>query len=270
MSNKKTLEEIKHLCKKFRKDIIELLHSKQTGHPGGSLSAVEILSVIYFMKANYDINDENRDRVILSKGHAAPILYIILSELGFFDKSELDNFRQLGSILQGHPTFKTPGVDAITGPLGLGISFAGGLSLGIKSRNLDSKVYCLLGDGEMQEGIVWETVMSAAKFKQDNLICILDHNGVQLDGLVKDIMPSSDHVQIFKDFGWQTFSVDGHDISALSDVLDEAISVKGKPIFIDAKTVKGKGISFMENKNIWHGKPIDKDCYEKAIKELEA
>ncbi len=272
MSNKKTLEEIEVLCKKFRKEIIEMLHSKQTGHPGGSLSAVEILSVIYFLESNIDasdINNPNRDRVVLSKGHAAPILYIILSEMGLFDKKELDTFRQLGSILQGHPTFKTPGIDAITGPLGLGISYSAGMALGMKLNNVDSRVYCLLGDGEMQEGVLWETTMSAVKFKQDNLICILDHNGVQLDGQVKDIMSySNDIVSIFNTFGWKTFDVDGHDVKAVSEVLKEARTVKGQPIFVNAKTVKGEGVSFMENQNAWHGKPIDKESYDKAIQEL--
>lgn len=265
----KSVSEVRDLCKKFRKDIIELLYEKQTGHPGGSLSAVEILSVLYFMKANYDIKKEDRDRIILSKGHAAPLLYIILAELGLFDKSELKTFRQLGSILQGHPTFKTPGVEAITGPLGLGLSFAAGISLGLKNKHFDhSKVYCLIGDGELQEGIVWETFMSSAKYKQDNLICILDNNGVQLDGLVHDIMPLENHNDIFKSFGWHTFDVDGHNIEDLSNVFDEANKVKGKPICINAKTIKGKGLSFMEGQNIWHGKPIDKDSYEKAQREL--
>ncbi len=271
MQASKNVTELTLLCNRFRKDIISMLHSKQTGHPGGSLSAVEILSTLYFMKMNIDPKNpqmENRDRLILGKGHAAPILYIILAELGFFPKSELENFRQLNSILQGHPTFKVPGVEAVTGPLGMGLSVAAGMAAGLKLNKTDSKVYCVIGDGELQEGIVWETFMSASKFKQDNLICILDRNGVQLDGLVKDIMPIQDLDAVLKGFGWEVLNVDGHDITALSSVLDTANSIKGKPVFIIAKTIKGKGVSFMEHQSAWHGKPIDKESYTQAILEL--
>ena len=271
MTNKLDVKSLEQQCKKLRCDLIDMLFSKQTGHPGGSLSAVEILSSLYFSKMNIDGKNPNmvdRDRFILGKGHAAPMLYLILAELGFFPKEELKTFRQLGSILQGHPTMKTPGVEAVTGPLGMGLSVAAGMAAALKMEGFTSKVYCLIGDGELQEGIMWETAMSASKYKQDNLICILDHNGVQLDGMVKDIMPLDSVSDLFRDFGWEVFSVDGHNLQDLLNLWEKVSSCKGKPIFIDAKTVKGKGISFMENNHGWHGKAIDEESYHKAMSEL--
>jgi len=264
--------EIERLCNRFRIDLVKMLHSKQTGHPGGSLSANEIVTTLYSEKMDIDVSnpqDPDRDRFVLGKGHAAPILYLNLAEKGFFPKSELRNFRQINSILQGHPTLKTPGVDAVTGPLGLGISAASGMAMGMKLDNSEKYVYCLMGDGEIQEGIVWEAAMGAAKHRLDNLICILDNNGVQLDGLTKDIMPMGDITAKWESFGWKVIEINGHSIKAISNAIDLAKTLKGQPILINADTVKGKGISFMEHKNIWHGKPIDDNNLEIALKELQ-
>lgn len=261
------------LCQKFRIDLIELLYKIQTGHPGGSLSAVEIITTLYFKKMNHldpkSPESAKRDRFILSKGHAAPILYLVLAEKGFFPKEELKTLRQTGSCLQGHPcSRKTPGVDLSTGPLGLGLSAGIGMSLSAKLDASDYYTYVLLGDGELNEGIVWEAAMSASKFKVDNLIAILDYNGVQLDGTNEEIMPLGDVAAKWKSFGWNVLMADGHNTEEISDAIDRAKKVKGLPSIIIAKTVKGKGVSFMESKNTWHGKPIDGDSYNCAMKEL--
>lgn len=267
------VDEIKELCKKFRIDLIELLHEKQTGHPGGSLSITEILTVLYFKEMNIDPqnpNWEDRDRLVLGKGHAAPMLYLNLAEKGYFSKEELKNFRQINSSLQGHPTLKTPGVDAVTGPLGLGISVASGMAMGLKLDNKnEQRVYCILGDGEIQEGIVWEAAMGAAKHKLNNLICILDNNGVQLDGLTKDIMPLNNIRERWESFGWEVIDIDGHCIESIIEGLDAAKNIIDKPVLLNAETIKGKGICFMENKNIWHGKPIDAINYKEAMIQLK-
>lgn len=260
------------LCKQFRIDLIELLHSIQTGHPGGSLSATEIVTTLYFDKMNVDAEDaksEERDRFILGKGHAAPILYLALAEKGFFPKEDLKTLRQLNSYLQGHPCAKkTPGVELSTGPLGLGLSAGLGMALGAKVNKQDFYTYVLLGDGEIQEGIIWEAAMSASKFKVDNLIAILDNNGVQLDGTTEEIMPMGDIEGKWQAFGWNVINIDGHNVEEISKAIDEAKTLKGKPTLINAKTVKGKGVSFMEGKNTWHGKPIGEDEYRQAIAEL--
>ncbi|MDF2614193.1 MAG: transketolase [Clostridia bacterium] len=271
--SKEKLNELTVINKRFRRTLIDLLYKIQTGHPGGSLSCTEILTLLYFEKMNItkeNLNSMGRDRFILGKGHAAPMLYITLAEKGFFPKEELQNLRQINAMLQGHPCSKTtPGVELSTGPLGLGISAGCGMAQGLKLRNEDSMVYVVMGDGEIQEGIVWEAAMAASKFKLNNLVAILDNNGVQLDGTVEEIMPMGDIRAKWEAFGWHVIEADGHDISSLSDAIDEAKGYKDGPSIINAKTVKGKGISFMEGKNIWHGKPISKDEYEAAIKELE-
>lgn len=268
-----TTKYLNNLCRKFRIDLIQMLHKAQTGHPGGSLSATEIITTLYFEKMKVfpqDPNNAERDRFILSKGHAAPMLYLTLAEKGFFSKEELKSFRQLDSILQGHPCIKgTPGVDLSTGPLGLGISAAAGMAIGNKLKNINSYVYVLMGDGELQEGIVWEAAMSASKFKLNNLIAILDNNGVQLDGTVEEIMPMLDITKKWEAFGWNVINIDGHDVGRISEAIDSAKQSIVKPTIIIAKTIKGKGISFMEGKNIWHGKPINNEEYEKAMAELQ-
>jgi transketolase len=264
---------LERLCKGFRQDLIKLLHGIQTGHPGGSLSSAEIMTTLYFEKLKVDAKnprDPNRDRFVLGKGHAAPMLYMILAEKGFFPKSELVTLRQLDSKLQGHPcALKVPGVELSTGPLGLGLSAGLGMALAAKLDGLDYRTYVLMGDGELQEGIVWEAAMSAAKFKADNLTVIVDNNGVQLDGTLEEIMPMGDIAAKWRAFGWHVIGIDGHQVEAISDAVDAAKLVKSQPTVIIAKTVKGKGVSFMEGQSAWHGKPIGKDDYVNAMKELE-
>jgi transketolase len=263
---------LKEKCHQFRVDLVELLHDIQTGHPGGSLSAVEILTALYYERLNILPDNPSyldRDRFILGKGHAAPILYLVLAERGFFPKAELGTLRQINSILQGHPCArKTPGVDLSTGPLGLGISAAVGMAAAAKLDNKKLYTYVLMGDGESQEGIVWEAAMAASKFKLDNLIGIIDYNGVQLDGTVEEIMPMGNLADKWKSFGWYVIETDGHDIQAILTAIDQAKTVTGQPVMIIAKTVKGKGISFMEGKNTWHGKPISDQEYADALREL--
>jgi len=265
-------KKIIDLCKGFRKELIESLHAIGSGHPGGSLSATEVITTLYFHELNVNPknpNDPDRDRFILSKGHAAPMLYLNLAEKGYFDKSELSNLRQLNHMLQGHPCAKTtPGIDLSTGPLGLGISAAAGMAIAGKLDKKGYNVYVLIGDGETQEGIVWEAAMAASKYKLDNLIVILDHNKVQLDGTIDEIMPLGDINAKWESFGWKVIETDGHNVRDISNVLEEAKRAKGKPTIIIAETVKGKGISFMEGKNIWHGKPIDDEHFNIAMKEL--
>jgi len=264
--------ELVNLCKKFRKELIECLHVIGSGHPGGSLSATEIITTLYFneLKVNpKNPNDPDRDRFILSKGHAAPMLYLNLAEKGYFDRRELCNLRQLNHMLQGHPCAKTtPGVDLSTGPLGLGISAAVGMALAGKLDKKKYNVYVLIGDGETQEGIIWEAAMAASKYKLDNLIVILDHNKVQLDGTIDEIMPLGNINAKWESFGWKVIETNGHSIRDISSALEEAKRVKVKPTIIVAETVKGKGISFMEGKNIWHGMPIDDEHFNIAMKEL--
>lgn len=267
-----TIQQLKDLCLQFRKDLIEMLHSVQTGHPGGSLSSVEILAAIYFLHAKVDPNNPSwpeRDRVVLCKGHAAPMLYRVLAEKGFFGKTELKALRQCGSMLPGHPSAKdTPGVDLASGPLGIGLSAALGMALTQKLDGTGSFTYAILGDGELNEGTVWEALMSAVKFKADNLIAIIDNNGVQLDGCCEEIMPMGDLKAKFKAFGANVLEVGGHDIEAISDAIVKAKATKGVPTVIIAHTVKGKGVSFMEGKNLWHGSPISEDNYRQAMAEL--
>lgn len=265
-------EELQNQCLTFRRELIDLLHSIQTGHPGGSLSCTEILTALYFEVMNIDPENpemEGRDHLILSKGHAAPILYIALAEKGFFPKEELKNLRQTGSMLQGHPcVHKTPGVELSTGPLGLGLSAGLGMALAARLKGRDSYTYVVMGDGEIQEGCIWEGAMSAAKFGADHLIGILDNNGVQLDGTNEEIMPMGDIRAKWEAFGWNVIPCDGHDVEDFCRTVDEAKGMKGKPTLILAKTVKGKGVSFMEGRNTWHGKAINDEEYAKAKAEL--
>ncbi len=262
-------------CKQSRIDLINLLHTIQTGHPGGSLSTIEIMTILYHEILNIDPKNPNkpdRDVFIMGKGHAAPVLYMMLADLGFFPKEQLATLRQLGSCLQGHPCArKLAGVDLSTGPLGLGISAAVGRAVAAKLDKSPECVYLLMGDGEIQEGIVWEAAMAASKYKLDNLVAIIDNNGVQLDGLIEQIMPLGDIKAKWTSFGWQVLEADGHDLSDMYDKLTKAKSLKGgKPVMIIAKTVKGKGVSFMEGKSAWHGKPISAADHAAALKELEA
>ena len=271
-----TVEEQKTLnerCRRFRKDVIKALYERQTGHPGGSLSVCEILTVLYFKELNVDPKNPNwkdRDRLVLCKGHAAPMLYRVLAEKGFFSKEEMSTLRCINSRLQGHPcSLDVPGVDLSSGPLGIGLSAALGMAIALRSNNSSSRVYAVLGDGEINEGTIWEACMAAYKFKADNLCAILDWNGVQLDGTTEKIMPMLDIRVKFSAFGWNCIECNGHDVRELYDALKQAKKTKGVPSIILAHTVKGKGVSFMEGKSAWHGKPIDEVSYKKAIEELD-
>ena len=266
-------KKLKSLCRELRIELIEQLFRIQTGHPGGSLSVTEILATLYFNVMNVKSEDPHwadRDRFVLSKGHAAPMLYLILAKKGFFPMDELKNLRQINSILQGHPcAHLTPGIEVSSGPLGLGISAATGMAAAAKLDGKSWKTYVLLGDGEIQEGIVWEAAQSASKFKLDNLIAILDWNGVQLDGPVESVMPSGDIAAKWSAFGWRVIKTDGHDLECLDKAIETANDGDGRPTIILAKTIKGKGVSFMEGQNKWHGSPIDEESYKSAIKELK-
>ena len=270
-----TEEDIKNLEDKarlIRQDILEEVYSAQSGHPGGALSIVEILTVLYFNQMNIDPKNpknENRDRLVLSKGHCCPALYGALAERGYFDKAELKNFRKVGSMLQGHPDMKhIPGVDMSAGSLGQGLSAANGMALASKMDSKGFRVYCILGDGEIQEGQVWEAAMSASNYKLDNLCIIVDNNNLQIDGKVDEVMNIYPLKEKFESFGFEVFEVDGHNIDGLISVFQKAKTVKGKPTAIIAKTVKGKGISFMENAVEWHGKAPNEEQYEIAKKDL--
>lgn len=265
-------EELQRQCSKFRNDLIDLLYSIQTGHPGGSLSCTEILTSLYFEIMNVNPEDpemEGRDHLILSKGHAAPMLYLVLAEKCFFPKEELKTLRQMDSMLQGHPcVHKTPGVELSTGPLGLGLSAGLGMAMADRIKGLDSYTYVVMGDGEIEEGCIWEDAMSASKFGADHLIGILDNNGVQLDGTLEEIMPMGDIGAKWKAFGWNVIPCDGHDVEDFCRAVEEAKKTKGRPSLILAATVKGKGVSFMEGKNTWHGKAINDNEYAQAKAEL--
>ena len=265
-------KELDALCLKFRQNLIETLHAIQTGHPGGSLSVCEILTTLYFNEANIspeNINDPGRDKIILCKGHAAPMLYLNLAEKGFFPMEEMATLRQINSRLQGHPCSKeTPGVEASTGPLGAGYPVAVGVALADRMDGRDSYTYAILGDGELNEGVIWETALNVNKWKPDHLITIVDWNKVQLDGTTDQIMPIGDLAAKFASFGYNVIECDGHDVAAISDAIAQAKAAKGVPSVILAHTVKGKGVSFMEGKNAWHGAPIDDESYKKAMEEL--
>ena len=270
--NAELKQKLEQMCHQFRIDVLTTLHAKQTGHPGGSLSVCEILTTLYFAQMNVDPKDPqkaDRDRLVLCKGHAAPMLYRVLAEKGFFPVEEMSTLRDFETRLQGHPCMKdTPGVDMSTGPLGIGLSTAVGMALAARLDNAPTRVYAVLGDGEINEGTVWEACMSASKFKVDNLCAVLDWNGVQLDGTAEDIMPMGDIKAKFESFGFHCIECDGHCVEALYNAFEEAKTVKGKPTIVLAHTVKGKGVSFMEGKNTWHGKAIGDEEFAKAMEEL--
>ncbi len=270
----KSTENWEERANRLRCSVLRMTTAAGSGHPGGSLSSAEIMTALWFggvMK--YRVDDplwEDRDRFILSKGHAAPILYATMAEAGYFDQSELLTLRQLGSRLQGHPDrLKLPGVEVSTGSLGQGLSIATGMSLGLTMNGGAQKVFCLMGDGECQEGQVWEAAMYAAQRKAQNLIAIIDNNGLQIDGTVSEICDVGDLSGKFGQFGWWTIAVDGHDIAALIQAYREASSVSfAGPRAIIAQTVKGKGVSFMENSCGWHGKAADAEQCKVALGEL--
>jgi len=265
--------ELKKVASNVRVSIIEAVAAAKSGHPGGSLSVADILTVLYFDKMNINPEEpkmENRDRLILSKGHVAPALYATLAERGYFQKEELINLRKFGCILQGHPDMKsTPGVDMSTGSLGQGLSAANGMALAAKLDNKNHKIYVILGDGEVQEGQIWEAAMSASHYKLDNVIAVLDFNGLQIDGSNEEVMNINPIDSKFEAFGWHVIKIDGHDLEEIGSAVDEAKAVSGKPTVIIAKTAKGKGVSFMENKAAWHGTAPNEEQKVAAIEELK-
>lgn len=263
--------ELTELCRQFRIDVLQAIHDIQSGHPGGSLSVCEILTLLYqeLMNVSADkADDPDRDRLVLCKGHAAPMLYRNLIEKGFLPKDSMSTLRRINSQLQGHPSIHTPGVEMPSGPLGIGLSAAQGMAIGLKLNHSPARVYAILGDGELDEGAVWEAAASAPKFKLNNLTAVVDHNGVQLDGTTDEIMPLRDLEAKWKAFGWNVISCDGHDVKALYAAFEAARDYTDGPSMIIAETVKGKGVSFMEGKAAWHGKAIPDAELAQALKEL--
>lgn len=265
--------ELKNFCTEVRRDIINMTANAGSGHPGGSLSVVEMMSAIFCTQMRVDPKnprDPDRDRFVLSKGHTAPCCYGVLSELGFFSKEEFKTFRQVHGMLQGHPDMKKiPGVDASTGSLGQGVSIAVGMALGARHLGKDTRVFTILGDGECQEGQVWEALMSASHYKLDNLTVVVDNNGLQIDGSNDEVMSLGDMAAKLRAFGFHTVEVaDGNDIESVLSALNEPTE-PGKPKAILSHTVKGKGVSFMENQVGWHGKAPNEEQRRQALKELE-
>ena len=264
--------ELAPLTKELRADIIRMIAAAGSGHPGGSLSVIDVLAVLYDKHLRHDPKRPDwpgRDRLVLSKGHACPALYAVMAWKGFFPKEELMTLRKQGSRLQGHPErHRLPGIEAATGSLGQGLSIALGMALAAKLDGTGQRVYTVSGDGEMQEGQVWEALMAAPKFKLDNLTLIVDCNNGQIDGRVSEVMPLEPLAEKLSSFGWDTRAIDGHDLAAIDAALASAKAVKGKPQAIVAKTVKGKGVSFMESNIAWHGKAPNKEETEKALKEI--
>lgn len=269
MTDVKQLEE---LAREVRIGIINAVYYGQSGHPGGALSCADILTVLYFNQMNLDPNHPEsiaRDRFVLSKGHASAALYSVLAQRGYFHKEELKTFRKIDSNLQGHPDKnKVPGVDMTTGSLGQGLSAANGMALHSKQNKNGIKVYCLLGDGELEEGQIWEAAMTASHYQLDNLCVIIDNNNLQIDGEVEKVMNVYPLVDKWESFGFEVMVVDGHNIEELIKAFEVAKTIKGKPTAIIAKTIKGKGVSFMENQALWHGKAPNDEEYKKAIHEL--
>lgn len=267
------VEELKKIANQVRIDIVNMVYEAKSGHPGGSLSIADILTVLYFNQMNIDEKNPKsaqRDRFVLSKGHCAPALYSILIEKGYVPREELKKFRSVEGILQGHPDMnKVPGVDMTTGSLGQGLSVANGMALASKMEHEGYRVYCMLGDGEIEEGQVWEAAMTSNKYKLDNLCAIVDYNGLQIDGKVTEVKGLDDLEGKFKSFGFNTIVIDGNNIEQIIDGFNSAKLCKGKPSVIIAKTIKGKGVSFMENKAEWHGKAPNEEEYNQAMEELK-
>ena len=275
--NQLTMEEIKLLnekAKNIRIDILKAITKANSGHTGGSLSIADLLTLLFFHEMNINPANpkmENRDRLVISKGHGAPALYAALAEKGYFPKEEMDFLRQINHMLQGHPDMKhTPGVDMTTGSLGQGFSAACGMALAAKMDHADWRVYTILGDGELEEGQIWEAAMYAAHYKLDHLTAFIDNNGLQIDGTITDVMSSLPIDKKFSAFRWHVITVNGHNMAELHNAIEEARNIKGKPTMIIMKTVKGKGIPEIEGKASWHGKaPSSEEC-ERFVKMLEA
>lgn len=272
---KLSIEELKQQAAELRQMAVTMVYKAQSGHPGGSLSAADFVTALYFKEMNVDPENpdwEDRDRFVLSKGHVAPIQYAALAKRGFVPYDTIYTLREYGSPFQGHPdSKKCPGIDISTGSLGQGLSTAVGMALAGKLDEKDYRVYCVVGDGEAQEGQIWEAAQSAAKYNLDNLVVIVDDNGLQIDGPTEEIMPNGDLEEKFKAFGFATKRIDGHSMEEIVAALDEAREAKdGKPKCIVANTVKGKGVSYMENVVGWHGKAPNEEQYNQAIEELQA
>ena len=275
MSKKLTIEQVAQLegyAKAIRSSIVSMVTEAQSGHPGGSLSAADILTTLYFAEMNIDPKDPqkiDRDRLVLSKGHAAPVLYATLAERGFFPKEELLTLRKINSRLQGHPSMKdVPGVDMSTGSLGQGLSVASGMALAARLDGSAHRVFTILGDGELEEGMVWEGVMFAAHYKLDNLTAFVDFNGLQIDGPVSEVLSPLPIPEKWQAFNWNVIQIDGHDINAIYDAIQQAKTVKGKPTVIVATTIKGKGVCQMENIADWHGKAPSREQCELFLGQL--
>lgn len=266
------IQKLKETAAVIRQDIISMLTESASGHPGGSLSATDIVTALYFSEMKVDPNNpkcEDRDRFVLSKGHGAPVLYAALAERGYFEKKHLLTLRKLGSMLQGHPNMNdTPGVDMSTGSLGQGLSAANGMALAGKLDKKDYRVYVVTGDGELEEGQIWEAAMTSAHYKLDNLTVFVDNNHLQIDGKVSDVMNPEPIADKFKAFGWNVVEINGHDFEEIFKAIDNAKSTKGMPTVIVSNTVKGKGVSFMENQAGWHGTAPSKEQCDQALKEL--
>jgi transketolase len=270
--DQQTVSALEGKAKEIRRHVVEMIGAAGSGHPGGSLSAADIVTALYFNVMRIDPQRPDwpqRDRFVLSKGHAAPVQYAALAERGYFPVSELNTLRKLGSPLQGHPDMKkVPGIEMSTGSLGQGLSAANGMALAAKLDNMDYRVYVLLGDGEIQEGQIWEAAMAAAHYKLDNVIAFLDHNRFQIDGPVKDVMSPEPVAEKWRSFGWDVHVIDGHNIKEIIEAIQQCQKVTGKPSIIIAETVKGKGVSFMEDKVEWHGAAPKPGEVEKALQEL--
>lgn len=268
----KQISELEAKAKKIRRLIIQMLASSGSGHPGGSLSAADLVTALYFKVMRYNPNDPkwpDRDRFHLSKGHCCPLLYAVLAEAGYFPVEHLWTLRKLGSLLQGHPDTRTPGVDVASGSLGQGLSVALGMSIAARIDAKDYRVYCLMGDGEIQEGNIWEAAMAAAHYKCANLTAILDYNGFQIDGCTKEIMNLEPIIDKWRGFGWHTIEINGHNMAEILKAYDEAKIARDKPAIIIAHTTKGKGVSFMENVLDFHGRSPTQEEAQIALKELE-
>lgn len=258
---------------KARKGIIEGVYNAKSGHPGGSLSIADLLTYLYFEKMNVNASnpeDPDRDRFVLSKGHCAPALYAVLALKGYFSEKELKSLRHIGAMLQGHPCIHTKGIDMSSGSLGQGISAACGMALAGKLDGKSYKVYTVLGDGEIEEGQVWEAAMFAAHKNLDNLVAIVDNNGLQIDGTIQEVCSPEPITDKFAAFGWHVITMDAHDFDSIESAFAEADTISGKPVAIIQKSIKGKGVSFMENQVSWHGSAPNKEQYEQAMNELDA
>ena len=267
-------QEVKDICVQIRKDIINMVYDAGSGHPGGSLSGVEIMAALYFTDLfrcdTMNPDWKERDRFVLSKGHASPLIYSVLCRKGFFREEELKTFRKMGTILQGHPhRQQVPGLDSSGGSLGQGLSIANGMAMGYRMQGIEGRCYCLLGDGELQEGQVWEDAMTAAQQKLDHVCAIVDNNHVQLDGMTADVCCVEPVADKWRDFGWNVITVDGHDLDALYAAYRSAGETKGRPTVLVAETIKGKGVSFMEGQAGWHGAVPNEAQYKQAMTEIE-